>query len=113
MKKIILNIAFLAIVCILFGSCQSSSVCVGELKNDDPVVRVKTIHNSFFLEGLFGRKQIQATDYTQGLDSYKVKNYHSFVDCVLRYVTFGIYTPTTTEIYLPADYKLKDRQKQN
>lgn len=110
-KKFILWYTLL--LCVLFCSCQSSSVCVGELKNNDPVVRVKTVHNSFFLYGLLGRKQIKATDYTQGLESYKVKNYRSFVDCVLNGVTFGIYTPTTTEIYLPANYKLKERQKAN
>ena len=91
--------------CLLLGSCQSSKVCVGDMKLEDPVVRVKTIHNSYFLGGLLGRKRIKATDYTNGMNSYMVKNYRSFVDCIVGGVTMGIYTPTTTEFYLPADYK--------
>lgn len=105
MNKFMYTIACLAVICVFLSSCQSSSVCVGELKNDDKTVRVKTIHNNFFVGGLLGRKQIDATEYTQGVKSYKVKNYRSFVDCVLSGVTFGIYTPSTTDIYLPVDYK--------
>ncbi|MCH5177961.1 MAG: hypothetical protein J1F25_08040 [Prevotellaceae bacterium] len=111
MKKQISLIAFAAVVCMVLSSCYSSSVYVGDLKKNDEVVRVKTIHNNFFLDGLFGRKQIKATDYTLGQDSYKVKTYQSFVDGVLQWVTFHIYTPRTTEIYLPANYKQKDKQK--
>ena len=95
----------------LITSCQSSSVCVGELKNNDPVVKVKTIHNSFFLDGLLGRKRINATNYTLGQENYKIKNYRSFVDCIVSSVTFGIYTPSTTEIYLPANYKQKEKKE--
>lgn len=102
MKKIYM-LASLAFVILTFCSCSVSSVCVGNVKVDDPVVRVKTVHNSFFLDGLLGRKEIKATDYTLGSDSYMVKNYRSFVDCVVGGVTFGIYTPTTTDIYLPAN----------
>lgn len=109
MNKIISIFACMALVCMFLGSCQSSSVYVGELKREDPTVRVKTIHNNFFVGGLIGRKQITAADYTQGLENYKVKNYRSFVDCVLGGITMGIYTPSTTEIYLPANYKRKDR----
>lgn len=105
MKKTISFAACMVMTCVLLCSCQSSSVCVGDLKNDDPVIRVKTIHNNFFLNGLLGKKRIKATEYTQGLESYKVKNYRSFVDCVVNSVTLGIYTPSTTEIYLPANAK--------
>ncbi|MBQ8487673.1 MAG: hypothetical protein IJ533_08515 [Prevotella sp.] len=68
-------------------------------------MKVKTIHNNFFLGGLVGRQKIVAPEYTMGLTDYKVKNYHSIVDVILQNITAGIYTPTTTEIYLPANYR--------
>lgn len=103
MKKTIIIATCLVIACVHLDSCQSSSVCVGDLKNDDPVVCVKTIHHNFFVDGLLGRKRVKANDYTQGLESYKIRNYRTFVDCVIGGVTCGIYTPSTTEIYLPAN----------
>ena len=84
-------------------SCYNSTVCVGDMKPETPAVKVNTIHNPHFIYGLVGSKDIKGNDYTAGQESYKVKHYRSFVDLLLSSLTAGIYTPTTTNVYLPIE----------
>lgn len=101
MKKLVI-IACFACMAILFQSCYCSTVCVGDMKPEDPAICVNTVHNAHFIGGLVGSKDIAGKDYVSGHESYKFKKYHSFVDLLLGSITLGIYTPTTTKIYLPA-----------
>lgn len=90
---------------LMLQSCYCSTVCVGDMKKDDPAVCVNTIHNPHFLYGLVSSKNIAAKEYVAGQEDYKVKHYWSFVDGLLSTLTGGIYTPTTTKVYLPAKAK--------
>lgn len=92
-------------VALMLQSCYCSTVCVGNMKRDDPSVCVNTIHNSHFIDGLVGSNDIAGKDYVAGQENYKVKHYRSFLDGLLSGITFGIYTPSTTKIYLPAEVK--------
>ena len=101
MKKIVFALSLVSIE-LLMQSCYCSTVCVGDMKPDDPAVCVNTVHNPHFIGGLVGGKDIEGKDYVAGKQNYKFKKYHSFVDLLLGSITLGIYTPTTTKIYLPA-----------
>lgn len=103
MKK---YIVFFGCICfmLLFQSCYCSTVCVGDMKKDEPAVCVNTIHNHKFIYGLVNSGKV--TDgkiYVSDKKDYKFKHYRSFVDQVLSSITCGIYTPTTTKVYLPAN----------
>lgn len=100
MKKTALKVLGLCAVLTL-SSCYNSSVCVGDMKKDDPAVKVNTVHNPHFLYGLIGHKKVEASKYVGNAESYRVKRSQSFVDGLLSSITFGIYTPTTTTFYVP------------
>ena len=86
---------------LLLTSCYSSTVSVGELKPNDPVVCVATTHEAHFLGGLIGSPKREAKNYVGTNENYRFKQYVSFADGLLNSVTFGIYSPTTTKYYLP------------
>ena len=101
-NKIVVGILCLSAV-FAYSSCCSTTYYVGQMNRESPAVCTNTIHNSHFLGGLVGSKDIAANEYLAGKSDYCVKTFHSFVDCLLGGITLGIYTPTTTKIYLPAD----------
>lgn len=85
----------------MMSSCYSSSVCVGNMRPNEAAIEVGKVHNTHLIEGLVGSPEVRAKNYVNGEDSYKVKHYISFVDGLLRSITFGIYTPSTTKFYVP------------
>ena len=108
MKKIMVVLSF-ASMALMMQSCYNSAVCVGEMKKGDPAICVNTIHNHHFIYGLVGHHDIEGQSFVAGKSDYKVKNYRSFTDLLISGITSGIYTPTTTKIYLPVE---KNGQKQ-
>lgn len=101
MKKKLLGISCLCSAAFLLSSCYSSTVCVGDIKKNDPAVKVNTVHNSHFLYGLIGESKMRGKNYVDGAKNYKVKHQITFVDGLLSSLTFGIYTPSTTKFYVP------------
>lgn len=101
------NIVLFGSVCValLMQSCYNSTVCVGDMKKNEPAVCVNTVHNHHFISGLVGSSKIEGNEYVNGQDSYKVKHFRSFTDLLLSGFTGGIYAPTTTKIYLPVEVK--------
>ena len=85
----------------MLSSCYTASTYVGNMNENTPEVEVKTVHHSHFLNGLIGNGKVKAQDYGVG-ENYKVKHMLSFVDGLLSGITFGIYTPSTSKIYVPA-----------
>lgn len=100
MKKIVSMVLGLGIVLSL-SSCYNSSVCVGDMKVDDPAMEVNSVSNPHFIGGLIGHKKVEASKYVGDAKSYCVKRSQSFLDGALSAITFGIYTPTTTTFYVP------------
>lgn len=96
---------------LLLSSCYSSTVTVGSMRANDPAVCVNTVHNAHFIVGLAGHKKIKASTYVGKEKNFKVKRYQSFVDGLLSYITFGIYTPTTTKFYVPLDSNRRTSSK--
>ncbi|MBQ7553448.1 MAG: Bor protein [Bacteroidaceae bacterium] len=100
MKKFVLSLCCVCMA-LMMSSCYSSSVCVGNMRPNEPAIEVGKVHNTHLIEGLVGSPEVRAKSYVNGEESYKVKHYISFVDGLLRGVTFGIYTPSTTKFYVP------------
>ncbi|MBQ5983123.1 MAG: Bor protein [Prevotella sp.] len=98
MKKTIICAFFIG-ASMMLTSCYNVTTCVN-MGMDEPAVMVNTVHNNHFVYGLVGHQKIDAKQYTTDT-RYKIKNYQSFVDGLLSTITFGIYTPSTTEFYQP------------
>ncbi len=99
MKKIYL-IAVVTALCLT--SCYSASTYVGNMTPNTPEVKVKTVRHSHFIGGLIGKGKLDAKKYGVG-ENYKVTHQLSFVDYLLSGITLGIYTPSTSKIYVPAN----------
>ena len=106
MKKVFVGICMTCAVMML-ESCYSSTVCVGNMRPETPSIKVNTKHNSHFINGLIGEGNARAKDYVEGAKDYKVTHQITFVDGLLSFITFGIYTPSTTKFYVP----IKDIKK--
>ncbi len=99
MKKVIA----LASLALLMSSCYNAKVCVGNMKSDDPAIKVNSVTNHHLLYGLIpvGKNKIEASKYIGEKQNYAVKNNWTFLNGFLGCITFGIYTPTTTTFYIP------------
>lgn len=91
MKKIYL-IAMFA----LLAGC--STVTIRNSEKMPPVRPSEVSSNKFFIAGIGQESIIDPNEVCEGR-GYSVKTYYSFLDGFLATITFGIYTPSTTEIY--------------
>ena len=95
MKKILL------IICIafLFTSCYQSRVTVGNPYV--PKVKVMSRWNSSILGGLIPiSTNMQTNNYLVGIKNYEIKTRRTFWNIIVQSLTCGIYSPTTTTIYV-------------
>ena len=95
MKKTVLNLSGILILCFLFSSCYSLTYSVGEGPQSGIEVKEK---NHFFIYGLATGKTSDPTEMAGDATDYEVSISHTFVDGLISAVTFGIYNPTTTKI---------------
>lgn len=83
-------------------SCYSASVLVGDAQENEPMTKVYTKHNTHLISGLVNvGSDLQAQQVVGEYSGYKVNHQLSFVDQLLSSITFGLYTPSTTKIYVP------------
>jgi len=83
-------------------SCYSASVLVGDAQENEPMTKVYTKHNTHLVSGLVNvGSDLQAQQVVGEYSGYKVNHQLSFVDQLLSSITFGLYTPSTTKIYVP------------
>lgn len=103
------NLILAGLVVSTMSSCYSVTTCVGNVKVDDPAVKVNTVKNHHFIYGLVngGNTKLEDTKYVGTRKNYKVKKSTTFVDGLLEAITFGLYTRTTTTYYLPVDQLCK------
>ncbi len=101
MKKVFICASF----AFLMTSCFNTKVCVGNMKADDPSIKVNSVTNHHFLYGLVpgGKTKVDAKKYIGEKENYAIKNNWTFLNGFLGCITFGIYTPTTTTFYVPLD----------
>ena len=95
MKQKILKTMILVWLSILMTSCYTYTYTVGEGSKSGETVTAK---NHYFINGLAKGKQSDPKQMAGNSDDYKVTIQHKFVDGLLGFITFGIYTPTTTKV---------------
>jgi len=101
MKKNITLLSYLAIV-LLMSSCYTAKVAHGSLTTDSPVVKVNSKKNHALIEGLVPLNEgYVASKFVGDRKDYITKSQITFVDGLLRFITVGIYTPSTTSFYVP------------
>lgn len=101
MKKLLIIVA----ASFALSSCYNNRIMVGNVTKDDPVIEVQKQWNSHWVGGLIPSKSanLDASKYVGGRKNYVVKTNMSFVNGLISYITWGIYTPTTTTFYVPLD----------
>ncbi|AJA69552.1 hypothetical protein E0Z07_11050 [Myroides odoratimimus] len=92
------------VVAITMTSCYTAKVAVGDTDLTMPVVEVNKKKNHALIAGLIPlNKGYKGSELADKKTNYVVKTQMSFVDGLLGCITFGIYTPTTTTIYVPME----------
>jgi len=101
MKKNSTLLSGLAVV-LLMSSCYTAKIAHGTLTTDSPVVKVNSKKNHALIEGLVPLNDgFEAKKYVGDRSDYVTKSQITFVDGLLRVITLGIYTPSTTNFYVP------------
>ena len=79
----------------LMSSCYSHKFAIGDGPKTGVVVTEK---NHYFILGLVPGKVSDPQKMAGDAKDYQVTEVHTFVDGLLNIITFGIYTPTTTQV---------------
>lgn len=91
MKKILSMVA----LCVLMTSCYSYTSVVGTGSQGNNEV---TKWNHYLIGGLAPVGVSDSKAMSIGADNYTVHTRHSFVNGLVNFITFGIYSPTTTTV---------------
>lgn len=101
MKKLVL----LLFVSVLMTSCYNTRLYFGDVSKTEPMIEVNKEWNHGFIAGLVagGNAKMKVEEYmtNAGFKDYMIKTNTSFLNGLVGTVTFGIYTPTQTKIYVP------------
>lgn len=87
---------------LLLSSCYTAKIAHGSLTTDSPVVKVNSKKNHALIEGLVPLNNgYEAKKFIGDTPDYITRSQITFVDGLLRFITLGIYTPSTTSFYVP------------
>jgi hypothetical protein len=95
MKRTVLNISLSLVMMVVLSSCFSYTYTVGNGPQTGVTISQK---NHYVIYGLAPLKISDPVKMAGGAANYEVKIEHSIIDGLLYYLTFGIYTPTTTTV---------------
>ena len=87
----------------MLTSCYTTNNSVGNASDNEPMVTVKTVKNHHLIYGLVPLKNTEMKDkeVVANHKNYKITKSMTFVDGLLQWLTWGIYTPTTTTYSIP------------
>lgn len=99
MKKILL----IVVAASALSSCYNTRIIVGNVKPNEPLIKVSTEWNHHLIYGLvpLDNATMIAEDYVGPYSNYVVRTYTSFLNGLVSGITWGIYTPTQTAYYIP------------
>lgn len=101
MKKIYMCVLGIGAMMML-QSCYVQTLSVG-MNEGDPVKQVAVVKNHQFIDGLVEPRYDKVENYVEDTQHFKVTTKQTFMDGFLAGLTFGIYTPSTTYYYQPAE----------
>lgn len=104
MKKNIIRIATGTALILTATSCYNTRMYHGNVNENTQVVEVEKKWNTHLLGGLVSLKSAKLTEqeYHPGTENYMIKTNRNVWNTLISGVTFGIYTPTQTKVYVPA-----------
>ncbi len=96
----------LALMAMIMTSCYSTRIMIGDVQPNEPTIKVNSKMNHYLIAGLapVGNTHIsseEAKEYVGNAENYVIKNSITFVDGLISFITWGIYTPTHLEFYVP------------
>tara|TARA_Y100000385_G_scaffold262673_1_gene294516 strand:- start:41 stop:322 length:282 start_codon:yes stop_codon:yes gene_type:complete len=91
MKKIL----FLGTMALMLSSCYTHSYLVGNGPQTGVQLKQK---NHFVIYGLVPIATSNPYTMSGESENYAVTTSHTFIDCLINSLTFGIYNPTTTTV---------------
>lgn len=95
---------FLSIMILLLTSCNTVKSVHGDTNEYGNLVQVHKQKNNILFWGLLNTgNAIEVDRYVKNNINYVIKTQNTFVDGLLNIVTIGIYCPSTTKIYIPAN----------
>lgn len=95
MKKFFSILFISTILSVLMSSCYTHQFVIGEGPQTGVMI---TERNNFFLYGLVPGKVSDPQKMAGEAKNYEITETHTFVDGLIGVLTFGIFTPTTTNI---------------
>ena len=101
MKKVYMCVLGICAMMML-QSCYVQSLRVG-MNEGDPVKQVAVVKNHQFIDGLVEPRYDKVENYVEDTQHFMIKTKQTFWDGFLAGITCGIYTPSTTYYYQPAE----------
>jgi hypothetical protein len=95
MKSNLVKSIFAMAVVLCMTSCYSLSYTVGNGASNGVTNRGK---NHYLIEGLVALKTTTPAELAGGAKDYEVTVEHTFIDGLVRVITGGLYTPSTTTV---------------
>ncbi len=104
MKKNIIRIATGVALVLTATSCYNTRMYHGNVNENTQLVEVDKKWNTHLLGGLVSLKSAKLTEqeYNPGTENYMIKTNRNVWNSLISGITFGIYTPTQTKVYIPA-----------
>ncbi len=105
MKKTIFSAFVILLASILLSSCYTTSLYIGDVKPNEPLVKVNKVWNHHLIAGLvpLENTKMKTEEFVAGRPNYVVKTNTSFLNALVSGITYGIYTPTQTTYYILLD----------
>ena len=103
-KLVLLGVVF------LLSSCYSVKIYSGKTNQKTPVVKTLSKKNHHFIFGIVSPRSLAKLQVYESTPNknYVVETKQTIVDFFVDLLTGGVYTPTTTTLYLP--YPVVDKE---
>lgn len=90
---------------LILTSCYNTRIAVGDVSPTQPLMKVNSHRNDILLWGLvpLNSAKKRASEFVGDRENYVIRTNHTFVNGLVAFFTFYIYTPTTTTYYIPID----------
>ncbi|GEM_PF-255698 len=111
MRKVL---AIFMLTPLLLTSCYNTKIAVGDISPTQPMIKVNSHRNDFLLSGLIplNSARKKASEFIGDRENYVIRTNQTFINGLISFFTFSIYTPTTTTYYIPLDrYNYDSRDK--
>lgn len=99
------NFFVLILSCLVLTSCYNTRIAVGDVSPTQPLIEINSHRNDILLYGLIplSNASKRASEFVGNRENYVIRTNQTFINGLVSFFTFSIYTPTTTTYYIPID----------